>query len=146
MNDAMLSNPVVMLVVEDNLADVVFFQEALEAARTPAVVHVVGDGDEAMRFLRRQGTFANAPRPDVIVMDLNLPVRNGQEIMREMASDPELNVIPVAVLTTSTSERFVCDFYPKGRCLYFTKTDDFKLLQDIVRQIATHAGTARNGT
>ena len=132
----------VMLVVEDNPADVAFFREAMAASQTDSDVHVVGDGNDAMRFLRREGGFANAPRPDVIVLDLNLPLKNGHEVMAELVADPALNTIPVAVLTTSTSEAFVCNAYPPGRCLYFTKTDDFERLQDIVRQIAAYANSA----
>lgn len=137
---------IVTLVVEDNPADVAFFKEAVEAAQAPMAVHVVGDGHEALRFLRRQGPYADAPRPDVVVLDLNLPVRTGAEVLQEMAAEAGLNTIPVAILTTSTSERYVCDYYPPGRCLYFTKTDEFRLLQDIVRQIASHARpTKSNG-
>jgi chemotaxis family two-component system response regulator Rcp1 len=130
---------VIILMVEDNQADVAFFNEAVEATRTPAAVHVAGDGSEALRFLRRHTPFADAPRPDVIVMDLNLPIMNGHEVLADMASDAALRTIPVAVLTTSTSDTAVCELYPAGRCLYFSKTDDFRQLQDIVRQIAAHA-------
>jgi CheY-like chemotaxis protein len=140
---AAVNDSTVILVVEDNPADVVFFREAMEASRTPSTLHVVSDGGQAMRFLRRETPFSDAPRPDVIVLDLNLPVKNGQEVMREMASDPELNSLPVAVLTTSTSEAWVCDIYPQGRCMYFTKTDDFKQLQDTVLKIVAYGKTAR---
>jgi CheY-like chemotaxis protein len=133
----------VMLVVEDNPADVLFFREAMQASKTLSTLQVVGDGIDALAFLRRQGPFADAPRPDVIVLDLNLPLKNGHEVMRELCADPSLNAIPVAILTTSTSEQYVCDCYPKGRCLYFSKTDDFKQLQDIVRQIVAYGETAR---
>jgi CheY-like chemotaxis protein len=133
------NGPVIILMVEDNPADVAFFNEAVEATHTPAAMHVVTDGSEALRFLRRQPPFPDAPRPDVIVMDLNLPVMNGQEVLAYMASDPALRTIPVAVLTTSTSDTGVCELYPPGRCLYFPKTDEFLRLQDIVRQIAAHA-------
>jgi DNA-binding response OmpR family regulator len=78
----------------------------------------------------------------VIVLDLNLPIKNGQAVLKEMAADPELRTIPVAVLTTSTSERWVCNVYPPGRCEYFVKTEDFKKLQTIVGQIAAHARVA----
>jgi len=132
----------VILVVEDNLGDVMLFQEAVEFTQTSAAVHVAGDGGDAMRFLLHQGRHAEAPRPDVIVLDLNLPIKNGQQVLMEVASDPALNTIPVAILTTSTSDTCLCELYPPGRCLYFTKTDDFKRLQDIVRQIAAHASVA----
>jgi CheY-like chemotaxis protein len=137
--------PLVMLVVEDNPADVLFFREAVQSSKTPSSVQVVGDGNDAMAFLRREGSFADAPRPDVIVLDLNLPLKNGHEVMKELSADPSLNTIPVAILTTSTSEEYVCECYPRGRCLYFTKTDDFRQLQDIVRQIAAFAQAAQNG-
>jgi two-component system response regulator len=129
----------VMLVVEDNPADVLFFEEAVEASQTPAKLHVVCDGSDAMRFLRRQSPHAGAPRPDVMVLDLNLPVKSGKEVLAEMAADPDLRTIPVAILTTSTSERWVCGVYPSGRCTYFVKTDEFKKLQEIVKSIAHHA-------
>jgi CheY-like chemotaxis protein len=79
----------------------------------------------------------------VIVLDLNVPTMNGQEVMAEMAGDPELNTIPVAVVTPSTSEANICDAYPEGRCVYFTKTVGFKEMQGIVRQIAAFARKAR---
>ena len=132
----------VMLLVEDNPADVVLFREALKDTQASATMHVVGDGGDAMRFLLRQEHYADAPRPGVLVLDLNLPVMNGQQVLVEMASDPELNTIPVAILTTSTSDTCVCEIYPRGRCLYFTKSHDFNRKKDIVRQIAAHASVA----
>jgi len=131
----------VMLVVEDNPADVLFLEEAVEATRTPARMHVVGDGGDAMKFLRRQAPHIDAPRPDVIVLDLNVPVKSGREVLAEMAADPGLQTIPVAILTTSTSETWVCDLYPAGRCKYFNKTEQFQLLQEIVKKIAAHASS-----
>jgi two-component system, chemotaxis family, response regulator Rcp1 len=136
-------NPLAVLLMEDNPGDVVLFREALAAAGLVAQVHVVAGGDDAIRFLRRQERFCGALRPHVIVLDLNVPTRSGYEVLLEMASDPALNTIPVAVLTSSTSEACVCGMYPEGRCLYFTKTGDFGLLQEIVRQIAAHAKTWR---
>jgi len=135
--------PIVMLMVDDNPADVVFFREAVESSGTAATIHVVPNGAEAMRFLRREAPFGHALRPDIVVLDLNLPLMNGQEVAVEMASDTDLNTIPIAILTTSTSENCVCEVYPAGRCLYFTKTDDFKRLQLIVGQIAEHARTVQ---
>jgi CheY-like chemotaxis protein len=137
------AQPIVMLVVEDNPADVLFFNEAIEASHTPALVHVVWNGDDAMRFLRRTPPFGTAPQPDVMVLDLNLPIKTGKEVLAEMAADPALQRIPVAILTTSSSERFLCNSYPKGRCIYFTKTDEFSRLQEIVGEIADHAWTSK---
>lgn len=131
--------PIVVLMVEDNRADVVLFREAAAAGGMALDRHVVTNGVEALRFLRREAPFDRAPRPDIIVLDLNLPLMNGQEVMVEVASDPSLNTIPVAVLTTSLTEMCVCELYPAGRCRYFSKTDDFSRLQEIVRQIAAFA-------
>ena len=136
-----MSQPLILL-IEDNLADVVFFQEALRATGLKARIEVAKSGEEALRFLRRQGRHAQAPRPDVIVLDLNLPVKNGHQVAAELAEDMELGAIPVAVLTTSSSETCVCRLFPQGRCLYFVKTDEFKRLQEIVRKIVVHAGPA----
>ena len=133
----------VVLLVEDNRGDAVLFREALHAAGLQATVDVVQRGDDAIRFLRRQDRFRAAPRPDVIVLDLDMPARNGREVLAEVAADPALNTIPIAILTTSTSDACVCGMYPGGRCVYFTKTCEFSRLQDIVRQIAAHAGTTR---
>jgi CheY-like chemotaxis protein len=132
-----------MLVVEDNTADVAFLKEAITASQTATTMWVVGDGRDAMQFLRREAAFSDAPRPDVIVLDLNLPVMNGQAVLSEIASDTKLNTIPVAILTTSTFETHLCDMYPPGRCLYFTKTDELERLGDVVREIDAHARAAR---
>lgn len=137
--NAVNTRTLVFLLVEDNPADVFMFKEAVETVQAPVVVHSVPHGQEALQFLHREAPFADAPRPDLIVLDLNLPVMSGQEMLVKMMSEPELQSIPVAILTTSTSEECVCDLCPPGRCLYFTKTDEFKLLQDIVRQIVRHA-------
>jgi CheY-like chemotaxis protein len=130
-----------MLLVEDNAADVVFFKEALGATGIPARVEVVDNGEEAIRFLRHWEGRASAPRPDVIVLDLNTPIKSGREVIEDLADDPSLKLIPVAVLSTSIFETHLCDLYPPGQCRYFVKTDDFALLQDIVREIAAHART-----
>jgi two-component system, chemotaxis family, response regulator Rcp1 len=132
-------NSLSMLLVEDNLADVVFFREALRAAALEAKVDVVVDGDDLFRFLRGQGPYAQASRPDVIVLDLNLPKKSGRDVLLEITADAALRTIPVAVLTTSMSEENVVDLYTPGLCAYFVKTNDLKELQGIVRQIASHA-------
>jgi CheY-like chemotaxis protein len=136
--------PFVALVVEDNPADVVFLKEAIEAGPTRIAVQVVGNGEDAMRFLRRQGPFSAAPRPDVVMMDLNVPLKSGKEVLQEMAAEPALRTIPVAILTTSSSESHVTQCYTPGRCLYLVKTDDFGQLQEMVGRIISHALMARD--
>jgi two-component system, chemotaxis family, response regulator Rcp1 len=138
MSDAVIE----ILLVEDNLADVLMTKEALKASGIEARLEVVRTGEDAMRFLGHDEPFSQAPRPDVLVLDLNLPGKSGHEVLSEMASDPALNTIPVAILTTSAFETCVCEMYPRGRCLYFVKTDEFEQLQEIVRRIAAHASAA----
>ncbi len=133
-----------MLVVEDNPADVAFFNEAIEASGAAVAVRVVSNGEDALRFLRRQSPYAEEPRPDLFVLDLNLPLKNGKDVLAGMMEDPTLRKIPVAILTTSSSETHVCDNYTDGRCIYFVKTDDFGVLQDIVKMITEYANTMRN--
>jgi DNA-binding response OmpR family regulator len=136
------TRPLLMLLVEDNPADVLFLREAVEAAGITATLEVVSNGEDALRFLLRQPPFADAPRPDVLVMDLNVPMKNGKELLADMMVEPALRTIPVAILTTSGSEAHLCESYTPGRCLYFTKTAEFQQLQDRVRQIAAHARAA----
>ncbi len=128
-----------ILMVEDNPADVVLFKEACSASNASADVLVVSDGVEALQFLRRENPFEQAQRPDVVVLDLNLPLMDGKEVLEAMNSDSAINTIPVAILTTSTSEAHLCKLYLNGRCIYFTKTDDFTRLQSIVKKIVAHA-------
>lgn len=127
-----------ILVVEDNPADLFFFKEALEATDVRASIHDVSDGVDAIRYLSHRPPYADAPRPDILVLDINLPYKSGHEVIRDMASDPDLKSIPVAVLTSSRSEAAICHNYP-GHCLYFTKTADFQQLKEIIQQIARHA-------
>ena len=129
-----------ILVVEDNPADVFFFREALEATKVKASIHEVSDGMDAIRYLSHCPPYVDAPRPDILVLDLNLPYKNGQEVIRDMAANPDLRTIPVAVLTSSTSEADICRNYP-GRCLYFTKTSDFQHLQEIILQVTRQANS-----
>jgi two-component system, chemotaxis family, response regulator Rcp1 len=136
---ATIAAPIVMLVAEDNPADVVYFNEALEASETRADVRVVNNGRDVLRYMRREAPFHAAASPDILVLDLNLPIKNGHDVIQEMMADPELKEIPVAILTTSTSESYLCAKYTPGRCVYFTKTDDFKRLQEIIKRIASFA-------
>jgi CheY-like chemotaxis protein len=133
---------IVILLVEDNPADVLFFREALEETAIPAQLQVVDNGAAAMEYLCRQGLYADALCPNVVVLDLNLPRKTGGEVLREMMAAPRLNATPVAILTTSKSEAHLIANYSPGRCLYFAKTENFDHLQDIIRQIAAHAAVS----
>lgn len=132
-----------LLVVEDNPADVLLLNEAIEHLGGAVRVHVVGDGSEATDFLARRGSHAAAPRPDLVVLDLNLPIKSGREVLTEIRADPDLNGIPVAVLTTSKTESDVCGGYAAGRCRYLVKTGDFNELVEIVRQLERFARSVR---
>ena len=94
-----------VLLVEDDPGDVLMTREALRAVPGPSTLHVVGDGEQAMHFLRRTGEFTGAPRPGLILLDLNLPRRNGLEVLAELKADQELLTIPVVILTTSQAEK-----------------------------------------
>ncbi len=124
-----------ILLVEDNPGDVVFFMEAVEAAAVAAKVDVATDGVAAMRYLRTK----SGSTLDVMVLDLNLPVKTGRELLIEMKADQTLKRTPVAILTTSSSESAVCGCYTPGMCKFFTKTADFTKLVLIVKQIEEFA-------
>jgi CheY-like chemotaxis protein len=117
--------------VEDNPADLAFFREALASAALPVQLHAVNNGGDAMAFLRRQGRFPDAPRPDVVILDLNVPVRSGRELLVDMAGDGTLCQIPIVILTTSTFERDIVTLYTRGRCRYEVKTANFDKLTAI---------------
>ncbi len=128
----------VILMAEDNEGDVVLFQQAMRTSEVRADLRTASDGCEAMDYLRRRPPFEDVPRPGVIVLDLNLPLKSGQDVLKEIADDPVLQTIPVAILTTSEVDSHISEGYP-GPCIYLTKTSDFRHLLDIVRQIVAHA-------
>ncbi len=124
-----------VLLVEDDPGDVLMTREAFEHYRIRNELHVVGDGEQAMHFLRRAGDYANAPRPGLILLDLNLPRRNGHEVLAELKSDPDLLSIPVVVLTTSQAEEDILRSYSLHANAYISKPVDFERFIDVVRQI-----------
>ncbi len=120
----MFGRPVEILLVEDNLGDVRLTQEALKEGKVRNNVSVARDGVEALAFLRREGAYGNAPRPDLILLDLNLPRKDGRAVLAEIKADPLLGLIPVVVLTTSRSEEDVLKTYGlHGNC-YIPKPVD----------------------
>jgi two-component system, chemotaxis family, response regulator Rcp1 len=126
------ARPIEILLVEDNPGDVRLTQEALREGRIRNRLSVVEDGEEAMRYLRREGEFAQAARPDVVILDLNLPRMNGREVLREMKGDPRLKSIPVVVLSSSEAEQDVVAAYDLHANCYVTKPVD---LDQFVRAI-----------
>jgi CheY-like chemotaxis protein len=127
--------PVEILLVEDNPADVRLTREALRDAKVANTLHVVEDGEAAVQFLRRQGRYAGAPRPDVILLDLNLPRRSGHEILADVKADPELRSIPIVVLTTSQAEEDILTAYRLHANCYISKPVDLMQLTKVVRAI-----------
>jgi CheY-like chemotaxis protein len=123
-----VARPVDLLLVEDNPADVRLVQEALKNASVPVQLSVARDGVEALEFLRREGKFLSAPRPKLVLLDLNLPRKNGREVLSEIKTDPELKRIPVVVMTTSTAPQDIDKSYSLNANCYVTKPaelDDF---------------------
>jgi CheY-like chemotaxis protein len=127
--------PIEILLVEDNPGDVDLAREGLAEGKTHNNLHVVGDGEEALAFLRRQGKFAEAPRPDVILLDLNLPRKDGRQVLAEIKSDPELMHIPVVVMTTSTDEQDILKSYRLHANCYITKPLKFQRFIEVVKNI-----------
>jgi len=129
--------PVDILLVEDSPTDVLLAQEALEHAKVLNKLHVVSDGVEALDFLRRRGQFADAVRPDLILLDLNLPRKDGREVLQEIKSDEDLKRIPVVVLTTSKAEEDILRAYGLHANCYVSKPVDFEQFAYVVRAIET---------
>jgi two-component system, chemotaxis family, response regulator Rcp1 len=124
-----------ILLVEDNSADVVLVREALREGKVRNDIHVAADGIEAMKFLRRRGEFDKAPRPDLILLDLNLPLKDGREVLEEIKSDPELQSIPVVILTTSKDEEDVAKSYQLHANSFITKPVSFDQFLKVMRSI-----------
>ncbi len=124
-----------VLLVEDDPGDVVLIQEAFEDNKVRNRLHCVSDGVDALRFLRREDEFADAPRPDLILLDLNLPRKDGREVLAEVKTDEQLQQIPVVVLTTSKLEEDVLRSYKLHANAYVTKPVDFDRFIEVVRQI-----------
>ena len=127
--------PIEILLVEDSPGDVRLTQEALRDAKMKNTLHVASDGLEAISFLRRQGKHANAPRPDLILLDLNLPKKSGSEILEEIKLDPSLKSIPVVILTTSTAEQDILQSYQLHANCYITKPVDLDQFLKVVKAI-----------
>jgi len=135
MNRSTPSEPVRILLVEDSPGDIRLTREVLRDARIANELHIVGDGDHAMAFLRREGEYAGMQRPDLILLDLNLPRKDGREVLAELKEDPELHLIPVIVLTTSAAEQDVLRSYDLKAACYITKPIDLDEFISVVRSI-----------
>jgi two-component system, chemotaxis family, response regulator Rcp1 len=127
--------PIEILLVEDSPSDSELTLEALKDFKVRNHVSVVEDGVLAMQFLRREEPYAEAPRPDLIMLDLNLPRKDGREVLAEIKADPRLKMIPVVVLTTSKAENDILRAYQLNANCYITKPVDFSQFLEVVRTI-----------
>jgi len=127
--------PIEILLVEDNPGDARLTKEALRDARVRNNLHVAPDGVEALAFLRREGKHAAVPTPDLILLDLNLPKKDGREVLEEIKHDDQLRHIPVVILTTSQAERDIADTYRLRANAYVTKPVDLEQFLKVVQSI-----------
>jgi len=126
----------VVLLVEDNPDDVIMIREAFEQSLTPIQLYVVSNGEQAIKFVRR--TDRDAPRPSLILLDLNLPIRNGLDVLAELKSDTDFLSIPILVLTTSQAPDDIQRCYSLHANAYIIKPPDFDGLADVIKQVATY--------
>jgi CheY-like chemotaxis protein len=127
--------PIEILLVEDSPSDTELTVEALKDFKVRNHVSIVQDGVQAMQFLRRQGPYVQAPRPDMIMLDLNLPRKDGREVLAELKGDDDLRTIPIVVLTTSRAEQDILRAYQLNANCYINKPVDFNQFLDVVRSI-----------
>jgi two-component system, chemotaxis family, response regulator Rcp1 len=127
--------PIEILLVEDSPSDTELTVEALRDFKVRNHVNIVEDGVQAMQFLRRQGSFAGAPRPDLIMLDLNLPRKDGREVLADIKGDDNLKTIPIVVLTTSRADQDILRAYQLNANCYINKPVDFTQFLEVVRSI-----------
>lgn len=127
--------PVEILLIEDNPGDVRLTEEAFKEGKVLNRLSIVGDGVEALEFLRRKNKYARAPRPDIIMLDLNLPKKDGREVLAVIKGDEKLRRIPVIVLTTSQAEQDILKAYNLNANCYISKPVDFNTFINVVRSI-----------
>jgi CheY-like chemotaxis protein len=130
-----MSRPIEVLLVEDNPGDVRLTREALKEGKVSNNLHVAPDGVEALAFLRREGRYAAAVRPDLILLDLNLPRKGGREVLEEIKNDPALRHIPVVILTSSQAEQDIARAYDLHANCYISKPVDLDQFIRVVRSI-----------
>ena len=135
MNAINYSRPVEILLVEDNEIDIRFTKRALKQGKVLNNLSIASDGEEAMDFLHQRDEYANSPRPDIILLDLNMPRKDGREVLTDIKTDENLMQIPVVVLTTSEAEQDVLNSYSLHANCYITKPVDFDKFVDVIRTL-----------
>lgn len=136
MNTEVMGRPVEILLVEDNPGDVRLTQENFKESKIRNNLYVVDDGVEALSFLRREGQYGDAVRPDVILLDLNLPKKDGREVLKEIKADPKLRRIPVVILTISSADEDIIKSYDLHANCYITKPIDLEQFGKVVKSIS----------
>jgi len=129
------NDPVEILLAEDNPGDVMLTKKALEEGKLANNLHVTTDGVDALEFLRQDGEYADAPRPDLVLLDLNMPRKDGEDVLEAMQADESLRRIPVVVLTSSESEEDIAKSYELNANAYLTKPVDFDGFVEIVNRM-----------
>jgi len=135
MNGRLNREPLKILLVEDSPSDIDLTKEALDEGKVIHELFVVEDGVAAMQFLNREGVYADVPRPDLVLLDLNLPQKDGREVLAEIKTTPKLKRLPVIVLTTSAAEEDVCSTYEHHANCYITKPVDVEEFIRVVRSL-----------
>lgn len=136
--------PVEILLVDDNDDDIVLLRDVFEQARLANVTHVVTDGEAAVAYLRREGEYRDAKRPGLVLLDINMPKKNGFEVLEEIRAEPELKTLPVVILTTSRREEDVVRSYASGACSFVSKPVEFEKLQQVAEELSIYwAAVAR---
>ncbi len=135
MSDTASAHPIEILLVEDNPGDVRLMRETFREGKIENRISVVEDGVEALAFLHREGKYSSAPRPDLILLDLNLPQKNGHEVLAEIKQDADLKRIPVCVITSSAAEKDIVEAYNNYVNCYLTKPVDLEQFIGVVRSV-----------
>ncbi|MGE5195068.1 MAG: response regulator, partial [Deltaproteobacteria bacterium] len=130
--------PVEILLVDDNDDDVVLLEESFRDSKFLNLLQVVHDGEEALAYLRREGNYRSARTPGLVLLDINMPKRNGFEVLQEMKSDPLLRTIPVVMLTTSTRDEDIARSYDGGACSFVSKPVSFEKLKEVIKQFTLY--------
>lgn len=135
MNDRMIGKPIEVLLVEDNPGDVRLTQEAFKEGRVQNQLNVVEDGEKALSYLRQEGEYADMHRPDLILLDLNMPKKDGRQVLKEIKEDDNLKRIPVVILTTSEAEEDILRTYDYHANCFITKPVDLHQFLNVVKFI-----------
>jgi CheY-like chemotaxis protein len=138
MADELHPQPIEILLVDDNDDDIVLLEESLKESKFVNLLQIVRDGEEALDYLRREGPYRGARLPGLVLLDINMPKKNGFEVLGAMKADPALRTIPVVMLTTSTRDEDIVRSYDGGACSFVSKPVSFEKLKEVIKQFALY--------